>query len=221
MTSGFGHRRFLAHTVRPHMRFVCLGSDVCLQLPSESHLAMGTLAVRRGVPVIKVSKGLAPSSHFPVGFRLPVASAVRRCAPCLAHATVGTPVTQRPPCRPWTCSFPASGSSVALASAQGKTVASSGPVCYGPQGGWRILLRSDMSGMRVLSGLRASVESFPMSWVFPTAAYSARYDSPCRIRRAFPLPVLLRLPPYNTYFTARSLWGLPSSSSSLFLLATA
>jgi hypothetical protein len=42
----------------------------------RSHLAMGPLAVRLGVPVIKVSKGLAPSSHFPVGFRLPVDSAV-------------------------------------------------------------------------------------------------------------------------------------------------
>ena len=36
---------------------------------------MGTLAVRLGVPVIKASKGLSPSSHFPVGFRLPVDSA--------------------------------------------------------------------------------------------------------------------------------------------------
>ena len=41
----------------------------------RSHLAVGTLAVRLGVPVIKASKGLSPSSHFPVGFRLPVASA--------------------------------------------------------------------------------------------------------------------------------------------------
>ena len=36
---------------------------------------MGTLAVQLGVPVIMVSKGLSPSSHFPVGFRLPVDSA--------------------------------------------------------------------------------------------------------------------------------------------------
>src|SRR4030095_5985519 len=41
-----------------------------------------------------------------------------------------------------------------------------------PQGGWIILVRSDVSG------LRASVESFPLSWAFPTAEYSARYDSP-------------------------------------------
>jgi hypothetical protein len=51
-------------------------------------------------------------------------------------------------------------------------------VCSSPQGGWLILIRSDMSGMSGLSGLRASVESFPMSWAFPTAEYSARYDSP-------------------------------------------
>ena len=52
------------------------------------------------------------------------------------------------------------------------------PVCYGPQGGWLMLIRSDMSGMSVLSGLRASVESFPVWWAFPTAEYYARYDSP-------------------------------------------
>ena len=41
-----------------------------------------------------------------------------------------------------------------------------------------MLIRSDLSGLRVLSGLRASVETFPMSWAFPTAEYDARYDSP-------------------------------------------
>ena len=48
------------------------------RLPSASfrfHLAVDTLAVRLGVPVIRASKGLSPSSHFPAGFRLPVASA--------------------------------------------------------------------------------------------------------------------------------------------------
>jgi hypothetical protein len=29
-----------------------------------------TLAVQLGVPVIKASKGLTPSNHFPVDFRL-------------------------------------------------------------------------------------------------------------------------------------------------------
>ena len=41
-----------------------------------------------------------------------------------------------------------------------------------------MLIRSDMSGMRVLSGLRASVESFPVWWAPPTSEYYARYDSP-------------------------------------------
>ena len=66
----------------------------------RSRLAASTLAVRLEVPVIKVSKGLSPSSHFPVGFRLPVASASHwRYAPCLAHIPVGTRVTPRPPDR--------------------------------------------------------------------------------------------------------------------------
>ena len=48
----------------------------------------------------------------------------------------------------------------------------------GPQGGWRRRFRSAMSGMRVLSGRHASVESCPVWWAFPTAEYDARYDSP-------------------------------------------
>ena len=61
---------------------------------------MGTLAVRLEVPVIKASKGLSPSSHFPIGFRLTVASAsLWRYAPCLAHFPVGTLITERPPDR--------------------------------------------------------------------------------------------------------------------------
>src|SRR4029077_19077913 len=52
------------------------------------------LAVRLEVPVIKVSKGLSPSSHFPVGFRLPVLSPVgfrlrvrQRAQPAACHAS--------------------------------------------------------------------------------------------------------------------------------------
>ena len=41
-----------------------------------------------------------------------------------------------------------------------------------------MLIRSDMSGMSGLSGLRASVETFPMWWAFPTSEYDARDDSP-------------------------------------------
>ena len=41
-----------------------------------------------------------------------------------------------------------------------------------------MLFRSDVSGMRVLAGLRAAVESFPLSWACPTSEYDARDDSP-------------------------------------------
>jgi hypothetical protein len=39
-------------------------------------------------------------------------------------------------------------------------------------------IRSNMSGMSFLCRLRASVETFPVWWAFPTSEYSARYDSP-------------------------------------------
>ena len=90
MTEGFGHRRCLAprhdasHAIRvPRVRISPSASF-------RSHLTMGTLAVRLGVPVIKASKGLAPSSHFPVGFRLPVDSA-RQGAARHAWRTSGRP----------------------------------------------------------------------------------------------------------------------------------
>ncbi len=65
------------------------------RLPSASfgfHLAVDTLAVRLGVPVITASKGLSPASHFPVGFRLPVASA-RQGATRHAWRTSGSRAT--------------------------------------------------------------------------------------------------------------------------------
>ena len=90
MTEGFGHRRVLAprhdasHAIRvPRVRLLPSASF-------RSHLTMGTLAVRLGVPVIKASKGLAPSSHFPVGVRLPVDSA-RQGAARHAWRTSGRP----------------------------------------------------------------------------------------------------------------------------------
>ena len=65
MTLGFGHRRCLPHAAMPRLRFVGLGSNVCLQLPSRSHLAMGTLEVRLGGPVIKASKGTCTLKSLP------------------------------------------------------------------------------------------------------------------------------------------------------------
>ena len=68
----------------PALPYPCLTASDTVRVPRvrslpsasfRSHLRVGTLAVRLEVPVIKASKGLAPSSHFPVGFRLLVASA--------------------------------------------------------------------------------------------------------------------------------------------------
>ena len=86
------------------------------RLPSASfrfHLAVDTLAVRLGVPVIRVSKGLSPSSHFPAGFRLPVASA-RQGATRHAWRTSGSRATSPPPrpLRTVRATFTAHGSSL-------------------------------------------------------------------------------------------------------------
>jgi hypothetical protein len=122
------------------------------------------------------------------------------------------------------------------------------PVCSGPQGGWLIRFRSDLSGMRVLSGRRAAVETFPLSWAFPTADYDARYDSPtayggrsrCQdcsaslardaARRGgsrigpspgFPCRASRAVDHTPSLPSCRSCWGLPRSSTPLFLHATA
>jgi len=111
-----------------------------------------------------------------------------------------------------------------------------------------MLLRPDMSGMSVLSGLRASVETFPVWWAFPTSESYARYDSPAAYG-GFPcdstpppacamfhsdakVPALFRVRvspsvPQELYTIHRrfpragTVWGLPSSSTPLFLHATA
>jgi len=122
------------------------------------------------------------------------------------------------------------------------------PVCYPPQGGWLMCVRPNMSGMSFLCGLRAPVETFPMWWAFPTSEYYARYDSPeasggfslsqysstCLShgprRRpgsgivlcpGFPFRASRAVYHTPTLPTRRSLRGLPSSSTSLFLHATA
>ena len=99
-----------------------------------------------------------------------------------------------------------------------------------------MLIRSEMSGMSVLSGLRASVETFPLQWAFPTSEYYARYDSPdaygglslsqyssaCLppwstvVRRfqhcsvsGFPLPCLRSCRPYTNVFHGQERLGPP------------
>jgi hypothetical protein len=56
------------------------------------------VAVRLGVPVIKVSRGLSPPSHFPFGFRLPVLTPTSASASCPAHSgSHGRSPRPRPP----------------------------------------------------------------------------------------------------------------------------
>jgi hypothetical protein len=111
-----------------------------------------------------------------------------------------------------------------------------------------MLFRSDMSGRSFLSGLCASVESFPVEWAFPTAEYDARYDSPtayggrsrCQYFSAslardasrrvgssiVPSPGFPCRASRAVYHTpslppCRSCWGLPSALTPLFLHAAA
>ncbi len=99
-----------------------------------------------------------------------------------------------PPAQTRTCSFSASGSSVVLASAQVVTVAGQLPVCYCPQGGWLVLLRS--SSVRHEFPLRAmySRRVLPHVVGFPHLRVLFSIRLPIRIRRTFPFTVLLRLP---------------------------
>ena len=86
----------------PAKRLVCGScssgrSFACGFLPTSPH--GDAVAVRLGVPVIKVPRGLAPPSHFPNRFRYRLTAPVRRCAPCLAHTTK-KPAMTRAPLRP-------------------------------------------------------------------------------------------------------------------------
>ena len=101
-----------------------------------------------------------------------------------------------------------------------------------------MLIRCVMSGMSVLAGLPASVETFPVWWAFPTAEYYARYDSPdayggrsCSQFCAacltpgphrcpgssidpcpgFPLCASRAVYHTSSFSTGRNVWGLPSS----------
>lgn len=112
------------------MHFVYLRPGLCLQLPPHAPSrprcrtmlaydpgrtpgvtpTSSAVAVRLGVPVIKVSRGLSPPSHFPFGFRLPVLTPTSASASCPAHS--GSPASSPagpPQIRP--CRLPAAGSS--------------------------------------------------------------------------------------------------------------
>jgi hypothetical protein len=109
-----------------------------------------------------------------------------------------------PPVQSRTCSFPASGSSVVLASAVQsqafrQTLSPVSPVSFGfvgysPQGGWLLVLRSD--GVRQQWPGRAPYfrHVLPRVVGFPHRRVRCVIRLPRHIQRAFPVTVFLRLP---------------------------
>src|SRR5215470_13148910 len=95
-----------------------------------------------------------------------------------------------PPVQTRTCSFPASGSSVALASAQGRTL----PCLLLPAG--RLAHTDPVRHVRDEFPFRAACfrRVLPHVVGFPHRRVLRSIRLPNHIRRAFPLPVLLRLP---------------------------
>src|SRR5215813_13154671 len=95
-----------------------------------------------------------------------------------------------PPVQTRTCSFPASGSSVALASAQGRTL----PCLLLPAG--RLAHTNPIRHVRDELPFRAACfrRVLPHVVGFPHRRVLRSIRLPNRIWRAFPLPVLLRLP---------------------------
>ena len=78
-----------------------------------------------------------------------------------------------PPAQSRTCGFPASGSSVALASAQTFTVARYKVQLLFPAVRLARVIQPYMSGTSFLCGLCAPVRSFPLWQAFPTSEYYA------------------------------------------------
>jgi hypothetical protein len=101
---------------------------------------------------------------------------------------------RRNPAQTRTCSIPASGSSVALASAQAKTVTGPPPVCCSPRVG--LAHSSPARHVRDEFPLRATCfrQVLPPVVGFPHLRVLFLIRLPIGIRRAFPFTVLLRLP---------------------------
>jgi hypothetical protein len=80
-----------------------------------------------------------------------------------------------------------------------------------------MLFQCDMSGMHVLSGLRASVETCPMGWAFPISEYDARYDAPTgdgrRSLSQDASPCLARVLPQGVGFSIVPCPGCPCRAS--------
>ena len=97
-----------------------------------------------------------------------------RVLPGFARLVVGTPVARRPPHSPGRCGFPASGSSVALASARIFTVTRYKTQLLFPVVRLARVYLPYMSGTSCfLCGLRTSVRYFTLWLAFPTSEYYA------------------------------------------------
>jgi hypothetical protein len=75
VTLGFGSLRLLAHQTTASYALRVPQARALLTASSPRRLATDAVAVRLAVPVTRVRRGLAPPSHFPARFRLPVISA--------------------------------------------------------------------------------------------------------------------------------------------------
>ena len=106
MTWGFGHRRFLAHHPLPRLRFVSLGSDICLQLPSDPPSRWAPLLFGEEFLSSRPPRDLHPlvTSRLAFAFRLPAPS--WRCAPCLAHVGEPGSIAATPPPQNGSDEFP-------------------------------------------------------------------------------------------------------------------
>jgi len=185
---------------------------------------------------------IAPSSFVlaPPSLRVPEVDASSGIV--LPGATVGTPVTRRPPYRPGRAVFPHPVPRLHSLPRRVK------PCLLEPAGRLAHLLpvrhvrdefpfratcfRRDLPHvvgfphLRVLRSIRLPNR---IRWAFPvtvllhlpvTCSPAVRRFQHCSVS-GFPLPCLRSCRPYTVVFHGRNVWGLPSSSTPLFLHATA
>ena len=177
-----------------------------------------------------------------ISLRNPFQRYVTKTSACEDAATVGTPVTRRPPYRPGRAVFPPPVPRLHSLPRRVK------PCLLEPAGRLAHLIpvrhvrdacpcratcfRRDLPhvvGLPHLGGLRSIRLPNRIRWAFPVTGL-LHLPVPCSptVRRfqhcsvsGFPLPCLRSCRPYTVVFHGRNVWGLPRSSTPLFLHATA